>query len=329
MVGGGAPIVVQSMTNTDTADVDGTVAQVAALARAGSEIVRITVDRDEAAAAVPRIRERLDRIGVTTPLVGDFHYIGHQLLADHPACAQALAKYRINPGNVGFKEKKDASLRAIVEQAIRLRQGGAHTAPTGARSTGAAHALMTENCRPPASARGARGHPRGDDPVGAALGRPVGRRSSCPRDRIILSAQVRPVQDLIAVSIATSARRRSDYAIHLRPHRGPACGSKGNRRLHRPRWASCSRPAIGDHDPGVADPERAGEPHDRGQGRAGTAADDGLPHLRAARRRLPGLRPHHLDVFQELAQSIQGWISTSMPEWKRQYPGVEALERRR
>jgi len=119
MVGGGAPIVVQSMTNTDTADVDATVAQVAALARAGSEIVRITVDRDEAAAAVPKIRERLDRLGVGAPLVGDFHYIGHQLLANHPACAEALDKYRINPGNVGFKDKKDRQFGAIVEMAIR------------------------------------------------------------------------------------------------------------------------------------------------------------------------------------------------------------------
>ena len=107
LVGGGAPVVVQSMTNTDTADVDATVAQVAALHKAGSEIVRITVDRDESAAAVPAIRERLDRLGVDVPLVGDFHYIGHRLLADHPACAEALAKYRINPGNVGFKDKKD------------------------------------------------------------------------------------------------------------------------------------------------------------------------------------------------------------------------------
>src|SRR5215210_6761236 len=118
-VGGGAPVVVQSMTNTDTADVDATVAQVAALARAGSEIVRITVDRDAAAAAVPRIRERLDRIGVEVPLVGDFHYIGHKLLGDHPACAEALQKYRINPGNVGFKDKKDRQFAAIVELAIR------------------------------------------------------------------------------------------------------------------------------------------------------------------------------------------------------------------
>src|SRR3712207_5044561 len=105
MVGGGAPVVVQSMTNTDTADIEATVRQVAALARAGSEIVRVTVDRDEAAAAVPHIRERLDRMGHAVPLVGDFHYIGHKLLTDHPACAAALAKYRINPGNVGFKQK--------------------------------------------------------------------------------------------------------------------------------------------------------------------------------------------------------------------------------
>ena len=118
-VGGGAPIVVQSMTNTDTADIDGTVRQVAALARAGSEIVRITVDRDEAAAAVPHIKERLLKMGVDVPIVGDFHYIGHKLLADHPACAEALDKYRINPGNVGFKDKKDRQFSAIVEMAIK------------------------------------------------------------------------------------------------------------------------------------------------------------------------------------------------------------------
>src|SRR4029077_866377 len=116
-VGGGAPVVVQSMTNTDTADVQATAQQVAALARAGSEMVRITVDRDEAAAAVPHIKERLLRMSVDVPIVGDFHYIGHKLLADHPACAEALDKYRINPGNVGFKEKKDRQFSAIVETA--------------------------------------------------------------------------------------------------------------------------------------------------------------------------------------------------------------------
>ncbi len=118
-VGGGAPVVVQSMTNTDTADAEGTAKQVAALARAGSELVRITVDRDEAAAAVPHIKEKLLKMNVDVPIVGDFHYIGHKLLADHPACAEALDKYRINPGNVGFKEKKDRQFGAIVETAIR------------------------------------------------------------------------------------------------------------------------------------------------------------------------------------------------------------------
>src|SRR5213078_611822 len=118
-VGGGAPIVVQSMTNTDTANVEATARQVEELARAGSEIVRITVDRDEAAAAVPQIKERLAQMGVDVPLIGDFHYIGHKLLADHPACAEALDKYRINPGNVGFKDKKDRQFGAIVETAIR------------------------------------------------------------------------------------------------------------------------------------------------------------------------------------------------------------------
>src|SRR6266480_4509134 len=118
-VGGGAPVVVQSMTNTDTADAAGTAAQVAALARAGSEIVRITVDRDEAAAAVPHIKEKLLKMGVDVPIVGDFHYIGHKLLQNHPGCAEALDKYRINPGNVGFKDKKDKQFSAIIAMALK------------------------------------------------------------------------------------------------------------------------------------------------------------------------------------------------------------------
>ncbi len=150
MVGGGAPIVVQSMTNTDTADVDATVAQVAALARAGSEIVRITVDRDEAAAAVPKIRERLDRLNISVPLVGDFHYIGHQLLADHPACAEALDKYRINPGNVGFKEKKDRQFGAIVETAIRYGKAVRIGANWGSLDEALLTHLMDRNAASPA-----------------------------------------------------------------------------------------------------------------------------------------------------------------------------------
>src|ERR1700691_6786463 len=146
-VGGGAPIVVQSMTNTDTADVEGTVAQVAALARAGSEMVRITVDREEAAAAVPHIRDALRKRGITTPLIGDFHYIGHKLLADYPACAEALDKYRINPGNVGFKEKKDRQFGAIVETAIRHNKPVRIGANWGSLDQELLTHLMDENSR--------------------------------------------------------------------------------------------------------------------------------------------------------------------------------------
>src|SRR5246500_5353005 len=148
-VGGGAPVVVQSMTNTDTADVDATAKQVAALARAGSEIVRITVDRDEAAAAVPHIKERLQKMNVDVPIVGDFHYIGHKLLADHPACAKALDKYRINPGNVGFKEKKDREFGAIVETATRHNKPVRIGANWGSLDQELLTHLMDENARSP------------------------------------------------------------------------------------------------------------------------------------------------------------------------------------
>src|SRR5438552_14831292 len=146
-VGSGAPIVVQSMTNTDTADAAATAAQVAALARAGSEIVRITVDRDEAAAAVPHIKERLLKTGVDVPIVGDFHYIGHKLLAEHPAAAQALDKYRINPGNVGFKDKKDRQFSAIVETAIRYGKPVRIGANWGSLDQELLTRLMDENSR--------------------------------------------------------------------------------------------------------------------------------------------------------------------------------------
>src|SRR5450631_1016836 len=154
-VGGGAPIVVQSMTNTDTADAEGTARQVAALARAGSELVRITVDRDEAAAAVPKIKERLGQMGVNVPLIGDFHYIGHTLLADHPACAAALDKYRINPGNVGFREKRDRQFSAIIEIALRHGKPVRIGANWGSLDQELLTHLMDENARTaePADAR--------------------------------------------------------------------------------------------------------------------------------------------------------------------------------
>ena len=148
-VGGGAPIVVQSMTNTDTADIRATVGQVAALARAGSELVRITVDRDEAAAAVPHIRERLDRQGVDAPLIGDFHYNGHTLLAEYPACAEALAKYRINPGNVGFKDKRDKQFAEIIEIALKNEKPVRIGVNWGSLDQDLLTRLMDENARLP------------------------------------------------------------------------------------------------------------------------------------------------------------------------------------
>ncbi len=149
MVGGGAPIVVQSMTNTDTADVEATASQVAALARAGSELVRITVDRDEAAAAVPHIRDRLARMRVSVPLIGDFHYIGHKLLADHPACAEALDKYRINPGNVGFREKRDRQFGAIIEMALKYSKPVRIGVNWGSLDQELLTALMDTNAKSP------------------------------------------------------------------------------------------------------------------------------------------------------------------------------------
>src|ERR1041384_1932374 len=197
-VGGGAPMVVQSMTNTDTADLAATPAQVAALARAGSEIVRITVDRDEAAAAVPHIKERLLKQGCTVPIVGDFHYIGHKLLADHPACAEALDKYRINPGNVGFKDKKDRQFSAIVEMAIKHDKPVRIGANWGSLDQELLTHLMDENSRSndPKDAR----EVTREAMIQSALlsaGRP--QEIGLARDRIILSAQVSAVQDLIAV----------------------------------------------------------------------------------------------------------------------------------
>src|SRR5436305_2016669 len=197
-VGGGAPVVVQSMTNTDTADIDGTVRQVAALAAAGSEIVRITVDRDEAAAAVPKIKERLLKIGCEVPIVGDFHYIGHKLLADHPGCAEALDKYRINPGNVGFKDKKDKQFSTIVEMAIKHSKPVRIGANWGSLDQELLTHLMDENARSnhPVDARDVT---REAMVQSALLSAARAEEIGLPRSKIILSAKVSAVQDLIAV----------------------------------------------------------------------------------------------------------------------------------
>src|SRR5216684_8836260 len=212
VVGGGAPVVVQSMTNTDTADVEGTARQVAELARAGSELVRITVDRDEAAAAVPKIKERLGRMGVEVPLIGDFHYIGHKLLADHPACAAALDKYRINPGNVGFREKRDRQFSAIIEIALRHAKPVRISANWGSLDQELLTRLMDDNARLPEPAD-ARAVMREAMVRSALLSAARAEALGMKRERIILSAKVSAVQDLIAVY--GELARRCDYALHL------------------------------------------------------------------------------------------------------------------
>src|SRR5215210_3805347 len=211
-VGGGAPVVVQSMTNTDTADVEGTARQVAALARAGSELVRVTVDRNEAAAAVPHIKDRLLQMNVDVPIVGDFHYIGHKLLADHPACAEALDKYRINPGNVGFKEKKDRQFGAIVERAIRHGKAVRIGANWGSLDQELLTYLMNENAKAERP-RDMRAVIREAMVQSALLSAARAEEIGLSRDRVVLSAKVSAVQDLIAVY--RDLARRSDYAIHL------------------------------------------------------------------------------------------------------------------
>src|SRR3954470_23154598 len=211
-VGGGAPVVVQSMTNTDTADIDGTVRQGAALANAGSEIVRITVDRDEAAAAVAKIKERLLKSGCDAPIVGAFHYIGHKLLADHPGCAEALDKYRINPGNVGFKDKKDRQFSAIVEMAIKHNKPVRIGANWGSLDQELLTHLMNENSRSN-QPKEAREITREAMIQSALLSAARAEEIGLPRDRIILSAKVSSVQDLVLVY--ADLGKRSDYAIHL------------------------------------------------------------------------------------------------------------------
>jgi (E)-4-hydroxy-3-methylbut-2-enyl-diphosphate synthase len=320
MVGGGAPIVVQSMTNTDTAEVDAAVAQVAALARAGSEIVRITVDRDEAAAAVPKIRERLDRLGVTVPLVGDFHYIGHQLLADHPACAEALAKYRINPGNVGFREKKDRQFGAIVEQAIRHGKAVRIGANWGSLDQELLTHLMNENATS-ANPRDMRWVTREAMIQSALLSAARAEEIGLGRDRIILSAKVSAVQDLI--SVYQDLARRSDYAIHL----GLTEAGMGTKGIVASSAAMgiLLQQGIGDTIRYSLTPEPGGDRTLEVKTAQELLQTMGFRTFVPLVAACPGCGRTTSSVFQELARDIQNWISTSMPEWRRTYPGVENL----
>ena len=321
IVGGDAPVVVQSMTNTDTADVDATVAQVAALHRAGSEIVRITVDRDESAAAVPKIRDRLARLGVDVPLVGDFHYIGHKLLADHPACAAALAKYRINPGNVGFKDKKDKQFAAIVETAIRHDKPVRIGVNWGSLDQELLTRLMDENQKagsPMTAVEVMREAIVQSALISAELAEEIG----LPREKIILSAKVSQVQDLIAVYVELS--KRSNHALHL----GLTEAGMGTKGVVASSAAMgiLLQQGIGDTIRISLTPEPGGDRTREVQVAQELLQTMGFRQFVPIVAACPGCGRTTSTVFQELAATIQEDLRRNMPVWREKYPGVEELK---
>lgn len=319
-IGGGAPIAVQSMTNTDTADVEATVRQVAELAHAGSELVRITVDRDEAAMAVPKIRERLAARGVAVPLIGDFHYIGHKLLAGHPACAEALDKYRINPGNVGFREKRDRQFCEIIEIALKHDKPVRIGANWGSLDQELLTHLMDENARalPPAEARAVT---REALVRSALLSAERAEQLGMRRDRIILSAKVSAVQDLIAVY--RELARRSDYALHLGLTEA-GMGSKGIVASSAAMGVLLQQ-GIGDTVRVSLTPEPNGDRTREVQVAQELLQTMGLRTFVPLVAACPGCGRTTSTVFQELAFEVQSYIRERMPAWKQSYPGVETL----
>ena len=321
MVGGGAPVVVQSMTNTDTADIDATVAQVAALHRAGSEIVRVTVDRDESAAAVPRVRDRLIRLGIDVPLVGDFHYIGHKLLADHPACAEALAKYRINPGNVGFKEKKDLQFGAIVETAIRHDKPVRIGVNWGSLDQELLTRLMDEN-QAAGSPLTAREVTREAIVQSALISAALAEEIGLPREKIILSAKVSQVQDLIAVYVELA--KRSDHALHL----GLTEAGMGTKGVVASSAAMgiLLQQGIGDTIRISLTPEPGGDRTREVQVAQELLQTMGFRQFLPVVAACPGCGRTTSTVFQELAANIEDDLRRNMPVWREKYPGVEELK---
>ncbi|UOV07462.1 flavodoxin-dependent (E)-4-hydroxy-3-methylbut-2-enyl-diphosphate synthase [Pseudoxanthomonas sp. F37] len=319
-VGGGRPVVVQSMTNTDTADIAGSVKQVAELWRAGSEMVRLTVNNPESAAAIPRIREKLEMMGISVPLIGDFHYNGHQLLAGEPACAEALAKYRINPGNVGFGKKKDTQFAQLIEFAIRYGKPVRIGANWGSLDQALAAQLMDEN------------HAR-EVPwdAGRVLREALIRSAvdsaeraveiGLPRDRIVLSAKVSGVQELIAVYRDMASR--TDFALHLGLTEA-GIGSKGI-------VASSAALAVLLQE-GIGDTIRISLTPEPGQSRTQEVIvaqellqTTGLRAFTPMVTACPGCGRTTSEFFQELAKVVQEHVRGRMPEWKLTHPGAENM----
>jgi (E)-4-hydroxy-3-methylbut-2-enyl-diphosphate synthase len=319
-MGGGAPVVVQSMTNTDTADAAATARQVEELARAGSEVVRITVDREESAAAVPAIKEKLLARGMTVPIVGDFHYNGHLLLSQYPDCAKALDKYRINPGNVGFKEKQDRNFSQMIEIAIAHQKPIRIGVNWGSLDQALLTELMDQNAKSalPLPARSV----MHETIVQSALNSAArAEELGLGRDKIILSAKCSEVQDLISVYRMLGAR--CDYALHLGLTEA-GMGSKGIV-ASTAALSVLLQEGIGDTIRISLTPEPGGD-----RTREVIVAQEilqtmGLRAFAPMVIACPGCGRTTSTVFQELAQDIQGYVRGRMPEWKVQYPGFETL----
>ena len=319
-IGGGAPVVVQSMTNTDTADVEATVEQVARLARAGSELVRITVNNEAAAKAVPLIRDELDKRACGVPLIGDFHYIGHKLLTKHPACAEALAKYRINPGNVGFKVKRDSQFSTMIETALEYDRPVRIGVNWGSLDQELLTRMMGDNAKrddPKDAAEVVR-----DALVVSALENAArAEELGIGRDRIVLSCKVSDVQSLIAVY--GELAERGDYAMHLGLTEA-GMGSKGIV-ASTAALAVLLQNGIGDTIRVSLTPEPGGE-----RAREVVVAQEilqtmGLRSFTPLVTACPGCGRTTSTVFQELTEKIQVHVRERMPRWRKTYVGVEDM----
>jgi (E)-4-hydroxy-3-methylbut-2-enyl-diphosphate synthase len=320
VVGGGQPVVVQSMTNTDTADVEATALQVRALAIAGSELVRVTVNTEEAAAAVPRIVERLAQLGVSVPIVGDFHFNGHKLLREHPACAEALAKYRINPGNVGRGSKRDPQFAEMIEIACRHGKPVRIGVNWGSLDQDLLTRLMDENSRrtDPVDANDVM---REAIVVSALDSARRAEELGLPHDRIVISCKVSGVQDLIAVYRNIAAR--CDYPLHLGLTEA-GMGSKGIV-ASTAAMAVLLQEGIGDTIRVSLTPEPGGDRTNEVIVAQEILQTMGLRSFTPMVVACPGCGRTTSTYFQELAQKIQSHLRHRMPEWRKHHPGVEQM----
>lgn len=317
---GGGPVVVQSMTNTDTADINGTAQQVAALAAAGSEIVRITVDRDEAAKAVPHIRDALGKMGCDVPLVGDFHYIGHTLLTENPACAEALQKYRINPGNVGFREKRDTQFSTMIDVAMEYDRPVRIGVNWGSLDQDLVIDLMDQNAESAAPKSAA--EITEDALVLSALkSAERARELGMPAEKIILSCKVSEVQSLIRVYRALA--RQCDYALHLGLTEA-GMGSKGIV-ASTAALSVLLQEGIGDTIRVSLTPEPGGDRTEEVVVAQQILQTMGIRSFMPLVTACPGCGRTTSTVFQELAGDIQRYLRERMPAWRENYTGVEEM----